>query len=84
MTGVSLGLRTGSYGSLQLIQNGNYSQVPVLVRRPSKALLYNPRDKERGCLYICRHLGRGKVAMLLMLLCGLFIFVFGYFTVYKG
>ncbi|XP_012573115.1 probable hexosyltransferase MUCI70 [Cicer arietinum] len=84
MSGVSLGLRTGSYGNLQLIQNGNVSQVPVLVRRPSKALLYNPKDKERGCPYVCRHLGRGKVAMLLMLLFGLFIFVFGCFTLYKG
>lgn len=84
MTGVSLGLRTGSYGSLQLIQNGNVSQVPVLVRRASKTLLYNPKEKERSCLYICRHLGRGKVAMLLMLLCGIFIFVFGCFTLYKG
>ncbi|XP_058779588.1 probable hexosyltransferase MUCI70 [Vicia villosa] len=84
MTGVSLGLRTGSYGSLQLIQNGNGLQLPVLVRRPSKALLYNPKEKERGCPYICRHLGRGRVAMLLMLLFGLFIFVFGCFTLYKG
>ncbi|KAK7324575.1 hypothetical protein VNO77_28249 [Canavalia gladiata] len=83
MTGVSLGLRTGSYGSLQLLQNGNVS--PMLVRRPSKTLLYNPREKERGgCPLICRHLGRGKVAMLLMLALGLFIFVFGCFTVYKG
>lgn len=84
MTGVSLGLRTSSNGSLQLIQNGNGLQVPVLVRRSSKALLYNPKEKERGCPYICRHLGRGRVAMLLMLLFALFIFVFGCFTLYKG
>ncbi|KAJ1376415.1 hypothetical protein SESBI_49961 [Sesbania bispinosa] len=89
MTGVSLGLRTGSYGSLQLLQNGNVSQIHaapmMLVRRPSKALLYNPREKERGFPFlICRHLGRGKVAMLLMLGLGLFLFVFGCFTLYKG
>ncbi|XP_027342229.1 uncharacterized protein LOC113855013 [Abrus precatorius] len=82
MTGVSLGLRTGSYGSLQLLQSGNVS--PMLVRRPSKALLYNPREKERGYPLICRHLGRGKVAMLLMLGLGLCLFAFGCFTVYKG
>ncbi|KAK7272539.1 hypothetical protein RJT34_29195 [Clitoria ternatea] len=82
MTGVSLGLRTGSYGTLQFAQNGTVS--PLLVRRPSKALLYNPREKERGCPLICRHLWRGKVAMLLMLSLGLSVFVFGCFTVYKG
>ncbi|TKY49107.1 hypothetical protein E2542_SST26533 [Spatholobus suberectus] len=79
MTGVSLGVRTGSYGSLQ---NGNV--LPILVRRPSKALLHNPREKERGFPFICRLLGRGKVAMLLMLGLGLCLFVFGCFTVYKG
>ncbi|XP_061347951.1 probable hexosyltransferase MUCI70 [Gastrolobium bilobum] len=87
MTGVSLGLRTGSYGSLQLLQNGNVSQihaVPMLVRRPSKALLYNPRERERVCPLICRHLGRGKVAMLLMVVFGFLVFVFGCFTVYRG
>ncbi|XP_020223751.1 uncharacterized protein LOC109805890 isoform X2 [Cajanus cajan] len=81
MTGVSLGVRTGSYGSLQL-QNGNVS--PLLVRRPSKALLFNPREKERGFPFICRLLGRGKVAMLLMLGLALCLFIFGCFTVYRG
>ncbi|ESW21454.1 hypothetical protein PHAVU_005G072000 [Phaseolus vulgaris] len=80
MSGVSLGVRTGSYGALQ---NGNVS-VPMLVRRPSKTLLYNPREKERGFFFICRLLGRGRVAMLLMFALGLCVFVFGCFTVYKG
>ncbi|RZB77125.1 hypothetical protein D0Y65_035188 [Glycine soja] len=82
MTGVSLGVRTGSYGTLQ--QNGTVSPKPMLVRRPSKTLLYNPREKERGFFFFCRLLGRGKVAMLLMLALGLCVFVFGCFTVYRG
>lgn len=79
MTGVSLGVRTGSYGSLQ---NGSVS--PMLPRRPSKTLLYNPRDKERSFFFISRLLGRGKVAMLLMLGFALCLFLFGCFTVYRG
>ena len=82
MTGVSLGVRTGSYGTLQ--QNGTVSPKPMLVRRPSKTLLYNPREKERGFFFFCRLLGRGKVAMLLMLALGHCVFVFGCFTVYRG
>ncbi|CAJ1957195.1 unnamed protein product [Sphenostylis stenocarpa] len=80
MSGVSLGVRTGSYGTLQ---NSNVF-VPMLVRRPSKTLLYNPREKERGFFSICRLLGRGKVGMLLIFALGLCVFVFGCFTVYKG
>lgn len=84
MTGVSLGVRTGSYGTLLQQQNGTVSPKPLLVRRPSKTLLYNPREKERGFFFVCRLLGRGKVAMLLMLALGLCVFVFGCFTVYRG
>lgn len=80
MTGVSLGLRTGSYGSLQQLQNGGVLQG--LPRRPSKALLY--KEKERVCPLICRQLGRGKVAMLLMFALGFSVFVFGCFTLYNG
>ncbi|XP_022633842.1 uncharacterized protein LOC106754990 isoform X2 [Vigna radiata var. radiata] len=80
MTGVSLGVRTGSYGSLQ---NGNVS-VAALVRRPSKTLLYNPREKERGFFFICRRLGRVRVAMLFLFALGLCVFLFGCFTVYRG
>lgn len=88
MTGVSLGLRTGSNGSLQQLQNGGVLQcaaaVAGLPRRASKALLYNPREKERVCPLICRQLGRGKVAMLLLVGLGLFVFVFGSYTLYNG
>ncbi|OIW11538.1 hypothetical protein TanjilG_26904 [Lupinus angustifolius] len=88
MTGVSLGLRTGSNGSLQQLQNGNVLKLPTLsprlVRRPSKGSHYNPREKERVCPFICRHLGRGRVAMLLMIALGISVFVFGCFTLYKG
>lgn len=87
MTGVSLGLRTGSNGILQQLQNGVTSQIhtaPILVRRPSKKLLYSSREKERFCPFICRLLGRRKVAVLLMIVFALFIFIFGSLTVEKG
>ncbi|XP_028783064.1 uncharacterized protein LOC114739182 isoform X1 [Neltuma alba] len=86
MTGESLGLRTGSNGFLQQLQNGVTSQIhtgPVLVRRPSKTLLHS-REKERPCPFVCRLLGRRKVAVLLMVALALFVFVFGSFTSEKG
>lgn len=86
MTGESLGLRTGSNGFLQQLQNGVTSQFhpgTVLVRRPSKALLHS-REKERPCPFVCRLLGRRKVAVLLMVALALFVFVFGSFTPEKG
>ncbi|XP_054816619.1 probable hexosyltransferase MUCI70 isoform X2 [Prosopis cineraria] len=82
MTGESLGLRTGSNGFLQQLQNGVTSQIhtgPALVRRPSKTLLHS-REKERLCPFVCRLLGRRKVAVLLMVALALFVFVFGSLT----
>ncbi|KAF7822712.1 DUF616 family protein [Senna tora] len=90
MTGVSLGLRTGSNELLQQLQNGVTSHNhtapigPILVRRPSKTLLYGSREKERLCPFICRLLARRKVAVLLMVALALFVFIFGSLTVDKG
>ncbi|XP_075671723.1 putative hexosyltransferase MUCI70 [Castanea sativa] len=87
MTGGSLGLRTSSYGSLQQqFQNGFLQATqasPVLVRKPSKMLLSSSREKERLLPFICRYVGRRRVAMLLLVVLALLVFVFGSFTVNK-
>ncbi|OAY78024.1 hypothetical protein ACMD2_09617 [Ananas comosus] len=76
MTGGSLGLRSGSYGSLQqqqLLQlhNGAILSVPsppLSGRKPSKMLLSGSREKERLLQRICKIVGRRKVGMLLLLI----------------
>lgn len=88
MTGGSLGLRTGSYGSLQQqVQNGFLpaaQATPILVRKPTKMLFSSSREKERVLLFICRYAGRRRVAMLLLVVLALLVFVFGSFMVNKG
>ncbi|KAG2681865.1 hypothetical protein I3760_11G163800 [Carya illinoinensis] len=82
MTGASLGLRTGSYGSLQQqIQNGVLQTTQA--RKPSKMLLSSSREKEKLLIFICRYVGRRRVAMLLLVALALLVFVFGSFTVNK-
>ncbi|KAF5460971.1 hypothetical protein F2P56_020803 [Juglans regia] len=82
MTGGSLGLRTGSYGSLQQqIQNGTLQTSQA--RKPSKMLLSSSREKEKLLPFICRYVGRRRVAMLLLIVLALLVFVFGSFTVNK-
>lgn len=88
MTGGSLGLRTGSYGSLQqlqLIQNGFSHNLPTpgLTRKSSKLLLSSSREKERVLPFVCRFLGRKRVTMLLLVVLALLVFVFNSFTVNK-
>ncbi|XP_062170057.1 probable hexosyltransferase MUCI70 isoform X2 [Alnus glutinosa] len=87
MTGGSLGLRTGSYGSLQQqIQNGFLpatQATPILVRKPTKMFFSSSREKERILLFICRYAGRRRVAMLLLVVLALLVFVFGSFMVNK-
>lgn len=86
MTGVPFGLRTGSYGSLQQLYNGALQNqaAPVLLRKPSKLGLSGSREKEKFLPFICRYLGRKRVAMMLLVALALFVFVFGSFTVNKG
>lgn len=86
MTGKSLLTRTGSYPSLQqqLSPNGALSTASVLGRKPSKVALSGSREKERALQFICRYLGRKKVAMLMLVVLALFVFVFGSFTVSRG
>ncbi|XP_042453591.1 probable hexosyltransferase MUCI70 isoform X1 [Zingiber officinale] len=80
MTGVSLGVRSGSYGSLQQqTQNGSLfpSQLqPVTVRKPAKMSLSGSREKERIWVRICKFAGRRKVGMLLLLVVSVAVFSF--------
>ncbi|KAK4751625.1 hypothetical protein SAY87_005107 [Trapa incisa] len=86
MSGALIGLRTGSYGSLQQVHlpNGVSHNQSGLLRKPSKVALSSWREKERLISLLCRYLGRRKVAMLLLVVLALLVFVFGSFTVDKG
>ncbi|XP_057980021.1 probable hexosyltransferase MUCI70 isoform X2 [Malania oleifera] len=87
MTGGALGLRTGSYGSLQLqTYNGalRAQSTAILVRKPSKLLLSSSREKERLLPLICRYLGRRRIGMLVLVVFALLMFVASFFTVDKG
>lgn len=96
MNGGSLGLRTGSYGSLQLQhlqqqqqqqqqhqhqQNGFSNIQPTPVLLRKPSKLLLSREKEKVRPLLCRFFGRRKIAMLLLVLLALFVFVFGSFTV---
>ncbi|KAK4271562.1 hypothetical protein QN277_020239 [Acacia crassicarpa] len=76
MTGGSLGIRSGSYGSLdKQLQNG-LSPIQT-VRKPSKML----KDKDRLFPWICKFAGRKKVGMLF--LCSISAAVF-FWVLYVG
>lgn len=79
MTGGSLGLRTGSYGSLQQqFQTSvlpNQPSPPVTNRKPSKMLGTNSRDKEKFLHTICKFAGRKKVGMMLLCVISAAVFV---------
>ncbi|KAK8941337.1 hypothetical protein KSP39_PZI010779 [Platanthera zijinensis] len=74
MTERSLGLRTGSYGSLQQQQLQNGVALPIQstsisARKPPKMLPTGSREKERIILpWICKFCARRKVGMLLLLI----------------
>ncbi|KAF5742278.1 F3H9.11 protein isoform 3 [Tripterygium wilfordii] len=81
MTGGSLGIRSGSYGSLdkQLQINGN-GVLPVQTTtrsKPPKML----KEKERLFHWICKFAGRKKVGMLLLCIISAAVFVW---VVYVG
>ncbi|KAF3451472.1 hypothetical protein FNV43_RR07567 [Rhamnella rubrinervis] len=70
MTGGSLGIRSGSYGSLdKQLQNG-VSPIQT-ARKPSKML----KEKERLFHWICKFAGRKKVGMLLLCVISAAVFV---------
>ncbi|KAI3936992.1 hypothetical protein MKX01_015207 [Papaver californicum] len=79
MTGGSLGLRTASYGSLQQeLQNGAFLPIhatPLIVRKNSKTLLSNYREKERFLSRICKFASRRRVGMLLVVVVSVLVFM---------
>lgn len=81
MTGVSLGIRISSYGSLQnaVVQTKN----PFTIRKPSRVSLSGTREKERVLSCIFRHLSRRKVGMLILVVFALLIFLTGFIAVNK-
>ncbi|GMJ11450.1 hypothetical protein like AT1G53040 [Hibiscus trionum] len=89
MTGGSLGLRTGSYGSLPNIKNvfaggGRllHSKSFGSTRKNSIMMLSGSREKERSLPSVWyRCLGRRKVSMLLLVALTLLVFVLGCFVV---
>ncbi|KAJ0045880.1 hypothetical protein Pint_04570 [Pistacia integerrima] len=94
MTGGSLGIRTGSNGSLQLLSNGVGSvsshqtkSISAISGRkpPSKMLLSGSREREKDRFFpfVFSLLGRRKVAMLLLVVLALLVFTLGSFIVNK-
>ncbi|XP_059659084.1 probable hexosyltransferase MUCI70 isoform X2 [Cornus florida] len=74
MTTGSLGLRSGSYGSLQQFQNGVLpiqTTPPVATRKPSKMF----KEKESFFHWICKFAGRKKVGMLLLCVVSAAVFI---------
>lgn len=90
MTGGSLGLRTGSYGSLQNTNSviagggGLLHSKSFTIRKSSIKMLSASREKERSLPFVwCRYLGRRKVSMLLLIAFALLVFVLGSFVLNK-
>ncbi|CAM8988495.1 unnamed protein product [Rhodiola kirilowii] len=85
MTGMSLGIRTGSCGSLpQQVQNGRlYSQSSLGVRKPWKSPANGSREKEKVLPFICRCMSRKKVGMLVLFVLALLAFISGFATEVK-
>ncbi|XP_043689711.1 probable hexosyltransferase MUCI70 [Telopea speciosissima] len=79
MTGTSLGLRTGSYGSLQpQVQNSvllPFQTTPIVLRKPSKMFVPGSREKERFLQRICKFAGRRRVGMLLLVVVSVLVFM---------
>ncbi|KAM1235525.1 hypothetical protein ACFX13_005058 [Malus domestica] len=76
MTGGSLGIRSGSYGSLDKQLHNNINSINGVLpiqsaRKPSKML----KEKERLFHWICKFAGRKKVGMLLLCLISAAVFV---------
>lgn len=82
MTGVSLDLRTQSYGSpTQQQQNGSL-QTPngFIGRKPSRMSLAGSREKDKFLPFMCRYLSRKKVVMMVLVSFALMAFLSGFFT----
>ncbi|KAK1367094.1 hypothetical protein POM88_042655 [Heracleum sosnowskyi] len=87
MTGVSLGLRTGSYGSLLQQQGTNgvvRAQNFIVVRKPAKMSLSGSREKEMVIPYVLRQLFRRNVVMVILLITALAFCMTGFFKVNRA
>ena len=91
MTGGSLGLRTGSYGSLQQhLQNSVVLPIqttptpPNIGRKPSKMLLSGAREKERFLHWLCKVAIRRRVVMPLLVLVSIAVFITLMSAISKG
>lgn len=83
MSGGSLGIRTGSYGTLP--QNGGSSHhILSPYRKPSRASISGSREKERCLSSIYKCLGRRKVGMLILVVFALLAFITGFFSTTRG
>ncbi|XP_074311096.1 putative hexosyltransferase MUCI70 [Silene latifolia] len=85
MTPKSLGLRTGSYGSLQLQQSNGVLHnhaATIFPRKPSKVLLSSHREKEKEKCIPCifRLLCRRKVGMVILACFAVLAFASSFFT----
>lgn len=83
MSGGSLGIRTGSYGTLpQHPQNGGSSfQNLSPYRKPSRASHSGSREKERCLSSTYKCLSRRKVGMLILVVFALLAFITGFFSI---
>lgn len=90
MTGGSLGLRSGSYGSLQQVHNNAAIALPinttppVSVRKNSKMLLPGYREKDRRLSWICKLASRKKVGMSLLVIISIAVVLSFLFSISKG
>ncbi|KAK1367097.1 hypothetical protein POM88_042658 [Heracleum sosnowskyi] len=87
MTGVSLGLRTGSYGSFLRQQGTNgvvCAQNFIVVRKPAKMSLSGSREKERVIPYVLRQLFRRNVVMVILLITAFAFCMTGFFKVNRA
>lgn len=81
MTGVSLDLRTQSYGSPQQVQNGSLqTQNGFIARKASRMSLTGSREKDKFLPFLCRYLSRKKVVMIILGSFALLAFLSGFFT----
>lgn len=87
MTGVSLDLRTQSYGSPQQQQPQNGSlqtQNGFTARKPSRVSLSGSREKDKFLPFLCRYLSRKKIVMMILASFALMAFLSGFFTANRG
>ena len=85
MNEVSSGLRSLSFGSLQLhSQNGGLQSQNSSTLRKTSRTLSGSREKERYLPFIFKYLGRRKVIMLILVIIAILALTTGFLTASKG